>query len=101
MTFQVENKVCEAIIALLADESLQTRLSIFNQYLQVLEPYAAEMPPSLLQELKTIADIFNRYLDGEEMVMTSRQKLTDEQEAELVERLLTIYIELKGGGLIF
>ena len=101
MTSQFENKVCEAIIALLADQSLQTRLSIFNQYLQVLESYAAEMPSSLLHELKTILDIFNRYLDGEEMVMTSRQKLTAEQEAELVERLLTIYIELKGGGLIF
>jgi hypothetical protein len=96
----IQAKLCEAILILLDDEISQTRLSNFAQYMVLLDLYKQEIPHNLLNELHAI---MNDYIElGDEGNIKFRSnEFSDEQKTKLTERLLSIYIEIKGGNLIF
>jgi hypothetical protein len=79
-----------AIDALLSEGSLQQRLSATNAYIRKLALYKDKVADEL-NELKCAAQIFT----------SSGNHLSPEQELELTERLLTLYIDVSDGALIF
>jgi hypothetical protein len=101
ITAQVREKLCDALMTLLGDDSSLARLNTFTQYLDFLKHYEHEIPSGLLRELTDLSNDFYKYFIDEAAATTPEKELTAEQEAELTERLLSIYIEVKGGGLIF
>ena len=97
MSSHVREKLCEAMLALFEEDSVQIRLSKYRQYLTDLKHYEREIPAGLFNELKGILDDFDDFFT----VNGLEKKLSVKQEEEFTERLLSIYIEVKGGGLIF
>jgi hypothetical protein len=96
----VREQLSQAIMALLKDASFPVRLLTFNQYLAVLKLYEHEIPPGILEELRGISRGFGDFGNEGNLVMSVKE-LTAEQEAQLTEALLSIYIDLRGGALLF
>jgi hypothetical protein len=80
----------QTIEACLLDGSIQERLNIVKVCIGRLEDYGDEVPEEL-RELKDIVAILSCY--GE--------NLSPEHDFELTERLLTLYISVSDGALIF
>ena len=102
MSPYIQARLCEAISALLEDEDKESRarLSNFAHCLFVLDLYKNEIAPGLLEELHTIV---NDYVEtGDEGQLTFRlAEFSEKEQAELAERLLSIYINISGGNLVF
>jgi hypothetical protein len=96
----IQSKICGAISELLEDEPSQSSLPNFAHCLFLLDLHEKEIPADLLSELHTILDKYVRVSD-EGQVMFRSIELSDDEKMELAEQLLSIYIEMKGGGLIF
>jgi hypothetical protein len=96
----LQSKICDAISELLEDELSQSSLPNFAHCLFILDLYEKQIPADLLNELH---DILNKYvkMSDEGQVMFRSIEISDDEKMELAEQLLSIYIEIKGGGLIF
>jgi uncharacterized protein with ParB-like and HNH nuclease domain len=78
------------IEALLSEGSIEQRLSEGETCLSRLEIYRTQIPGEL-DELKIVLNI----------LASSEEHLSPEHELELTERLLTLYISVSDGALIF
>jgi hypothetical protein len=78
------------IEALLSEGSVEQRLSQTQACLSRLAVYRDEIPAEL-NELQGIADI----------LASSKENICPEREQELTERLLTLYVSVSDGALIF
>jgi hypothetical protein len=78
------------IEALLSEDSIEQRLSEVETCLSRLESYRTQIPGEL-NELEEVSDI----------IASSEGHLSPEPELELMERLLTLYISVSDGALIF
>ena len=78
------------IEALLSEDSVEQRLSEVETCLSILENYRNQIPGEL-NELKGVSDI----------LASSEEHLSPERELGLTERLLTLYISVSDGALIF
>ena len=89
----------EAIAALLGDVPIDERLARARALLEQLEQHANELDPRLLGELRgIIADTTwkrEQRTDG-----GKRLPLSSEDEGELTERLLSLYLDASDGMLI-
>src|SRR5205814_8084808 len=88
------NRIMEA---LLSDSPIQQRLFEANASIKRLEQYRNEIPAEW-DELKCIVNQFSLLVDNG-MTGSAKNDLSSEQELELTERLLTLYINLSGGAL--
>jgi hypothetical protein len=79
------------IEALLSGSSIQQRLLQAKASIRQLERYKNEVPDEL-NELKSIVD---------SLISSSENALSPDRELEITERLLTVYINISGGALIF
>lgn len=96
----IQAQLSDALMTLLKDDSLRIGLSDFSHCLLILDLYKREIPHSLLNELHGILRDYVQI--GDRGQITSRSnEYTDEQWASLNERLLSIYVEINGGSLIF
>lgn len=84
---------------LLEDEVSLSCLSNFAHFLLLLDLYENEIPHSLLEELRALVDDYVETNDGQ--IVFRCNEITDEQKTALTENLLSIYIEIKGGDLVF
>ena len=96
----VRDKLCEALATLLEDNPTCDRLLNFDRYLAVLQLYENEIPKKLFIELHQIHTHFSQWLKEREASVLP-DSVSANREAELTEKLLSIYIEVRGGGLIF
>jgi len=80
----------QTIEACLLEAPFEERLHFVNICISKLEDYKDQVPEEL-EELKKIAHI----------LACNREHLSPEREFELADRLLTLYIGLSGGALIF
>jgi len=96
----IQDKLCEAIAVLMGDEPSSVCLENFSHCLFLLDLYKKEIPQSILEELHGIMDSFVEKIEGEEVKFRSKE-LSNEEKAALAERLLLIYIDVKGGNLIY
>jgi hypothetical protein len=78
------------IEALLSEGSVEQRLSEAQACLSRLAIYRDEIPDEL-RELQGVADI----------LASSKEHICPERESELTERLLTLYVSVSDGALIF
>ena len=78
------------IEALLSEDSVEQRLSQAQACLSRLEIYKEEIPDEL-HELQHVADI----------LASSKEHICPEHELEVTERLLTLYVNVSDGALIF
>jgi hypothetical protein len=78
------------IEALLSEGSVEQRLSQAQACLRGLAIYRDEIPAEL-RELQGVADI----------LASSKEHICPERELELTERLLTLYVSVSDGALIF
>ena len=85
--------------ALLSDSPIQQRLSEANASIKRLAQYKNEIPTQW-NELKCIVNEFSLLVDIE-ITGSAKDDLSSAHELELSERLLTLYINLSGGSLIF
>ena len=97
----VQAQLCEAILRLLEEnDTSKDCLSNFSHCVFLLDLYNQEIPAALLNELHAIIDDYVEIGDEGHITFCSPQ-FSDEEQVELVERLLSIYIDVKGGNLIF
>lgn len=96
----IQAKLCEAIMMLLEDEAPRICLSNFAHCLSLLDLYKQEIPRDILKELHTIIEDYAE-IGGEGDVAFRSAEFSNDENTELAERLLSIYIEIKGGSLIF
>jgi hypothetical protein len=98
----MQAKLCEAISILLEEEgeASRPRLSNFAHCLFLLDLYKKEIPSHLLKELH---DIMNDYVTtGDDGQITFRSsEFLSEKNTDLAERLLSLYIDIMGGNLVF
>jgi hypothetical protein len=78
------------IEAFLSEGSTRQRLAEANAYIRRLESYRDEIPDEL-HELNRVANI----------LASSTEYLSPERELELTDRLLTLYVRVSDGALIF
>ena len=78
------------IEALLLECSARERSSEADAWIRRLENYRNEVPAEL-SEIKDIADI----------LASAEGRLTPELELDLTDRLVTLYVDISGGALIF
>jgi hypothetical protein len=96
----IQAKLCDAIMVLLEDEASRICLSNFAHCLSLVELYKHEIPQDILKELHKIMEDYTEIGDEGDMSFRSAE-FTDDEKIELAERLLSIYIDIKGGSLIF
>ena len=96
MNASVRTLVNRTIEALLSGGAIEERLSETYECISVLERDKNEIPDELLNELKQTA----RNLEGKSG-QRAGDCLSSEAERELTERLLSLYIDISDGALIF
>ena len=84
----------EAIEALLAEDTIQQRVSQARGCLGKLERVNGEADPELIEELRCVID------DVETKIKGTRGVLSCEDERELSERLFSLYLDMSDGVLI-
>ena len=96
----IQEQLCEAIATLVDDEAASLCLSNFAHCLFVLDLYKNEIPCALREELHEIINDYVEKGDDGQIAFRSNE-FSDEQKMELAEQLLAIYIDVKGGSLIY
>lgn len=96
----IQTKLCDALLALLGDETPPTCLANYAQCLFLLDLYKKEIPDDLLNELHAIMDEYVEIGD-EGHIRFRAAAFSNQEKTELAERLLSIYIDVRGGVLIF
>ena len=85
----------EAIEALLAEDTIQQRVSQARRCLEKLGRFDSESDTELVEELRGIVD------DIETKIKGARDVLSSEDEQELSERLFSLYLDLSEGALVW
>jgi hypothetical protein len=94
----VSNKVHQLIDVLLSDQPLDMRISESMHLMTEIAENRAELPFGMLEEISGIIG----WLKHTSCRVSSDEEFTlEEVEAELAGKLLPLYIEISGGGLIF
>jgi hypothetical protein len=90
-----------AIEALLAEGSVQQRLSKANRYIRRLEQHRSGIPDQCLDTLMGIVDKLTHPMGAHIEDHCTEYSLSPEQEFTLVEELLSLYMIASGGVLTF
>lgn len=93
----VTRKLCQVIDSLLAEGPIQERLADATRRLDLLEFYKSEFPTAIFNEFTDIIRDLTEMLSNNQ----GNMPLAPEQEIDLTNKMLSLYIEISGGVLIF
>jgi hypothetical protein len=93
----ITRKLCQVIDSLLAEGPIQERLADATRCLDLLEFYKSEFPTAIFNEFTDIIRDLTEMLSNNQ----GNMPLAPEQEIDLTNKMLSLYIEISGGVLIF